>query len=835
MNSTNLNDATRRRHNSTFPRPSRRDFLAAAAAVSALLATRTWPQDAHAASPAAAESATPDALNALADRMEKQFKALEASARTIAREAFDPAALAASLGKEPAALLQWVRDHTSLVPYRGLLRGPAGVVMDRLGNSLDRALLLATLLRHAAHTARLANAQLTPAAATDLLSKTRPQPAPAPAQPAPTADFAKFKEFGLSEAELKARHEYTIKTSRQLADQTAARTAEQTPTIAKEVGAPAKKAPENAAESLRDHWWVQVQDQGKWTDLDPSLPDAKPGSRLADPRRTLDAKSGAPADASAGFPIDAALFHEIRLRVIAEQCTAGSLRESIPLEQVLRPADLLGQRLTLFHAPLQWPKELDLTDPDQAADKFKSAAMEQKSWQPVLMIADKSVTRLAVDNTGQSKQDGQKNSSPAGTVGGLGGFGGGFGGALGGGGEEKPAGNFTAEWIEYEFRTPGAPPRKVRREIFDLIGPAARAAGKGKKVDEPNIDDAAKLRRSLAMLEKIDLLPLACQIPGDFVEAIFTQGVLANRDFLIGATRAVAAGKPIPASPKPVPLPSQLYNWAVARHTWSRRAADLYQDRPNLVTYRLRLGADAAGNLTFGHGFDIIANDLAARPGAEAFQARLEQGVLETNAEAFLSAGPAPLFVKNTADLMHRSAAQNVPWIVVRNAKDPAWENVTVPPDVRTRIEQDLASGYVALIPKEPIASGVDPEEKDFGWWRINPATGETLGFMNRGEGQSLTERVIQQAILMIPSATAFGLKHYCKAHNSSEGMCDPCIIAAIGVLGFFVGFATGAAAWAIGEKGTVAFAAINMGWGTKSAVDYAGACIGSVMDKYTH
>src|SRR5689334_13070340 len=104
---------------------------------------------------------------------------------------------------------------------------------------------------------------------------------------------------------------------------------------------------------------------------------------------------------------------------------------------------------------------------------------------------------------------------------------------------------------------------------------------------------------------------------------------------------------------------------------------------------------------------------------------------------------------------MQRSAAQNVPWIIVRSPKDGAWETVTVLRDVRTRIEQDLASGYVALVPKEPVALDQNQEEKSFGWWRINPATGETLGFMNRGEGQSLVERAIQNAPLMIPSASA--------------------------------------------------------------------------------
>src|SRR5207302_2605850 len=33
----------------------------------------------------------------------------------------------------------------------------------------------------------------------------------------------------------------------------------------------------------------------------------------------------------------------------------------------------------------------------------------------------------------------------------------------------------TAEWLEFVIQAPGRPPQKIRRPIFDLIGPAARA------------------------------------------------------------------------------------------------------------------------------------------------------------------------------------------------------------------------------------------------------------------------------------------------------------------------------------------------------------------------
>ena len=69
----------------------------------------------------------------------------------LPRAEFDPAVLAAKLGKDPQAHFEWVRDHTWWAPYRGLLRGSKGVMLDCVGSSLDRAVLLGDLLRRAGY------------------------------------------------------------------------------------------------------------------------------------------------------------------------------------------------------------------------------------------------------------------------------------------------------------------------------------------------------------------------------------------------------------------------------------------------------------------------------------------------------------------------------------------------------------------------------------------------------------------------------------------------------------------------------------------------------------
>ena len=92
--------------------------------------------------------------------MDTGLREIEDGLRTAKRDRWDPAYVVERVGLDPAKLTAWVRDSTAWIPYRGLLRGPVGVLMDRDGNSLDRALLLAKLLELAGHEVRLARAQL---------------------------------------------------------------------------------------------------------------------------------------------------------------------------------------------------------------------------------------------------------------------------------------------------------------------------------------------------------------------------------------------------------------------------------------------------------------------------------------------------------------------------------------------------------------------------------------------------------------------------------------------------------------------------------------------------
>src|SRR3981081_1104580 len=59
----------------------------------------------------------------LADSVEKLIKLYTALDRDLPRDTFEPAAVVKEGGNVAEALFNWVRDNTSYVPYRGMLRG----------------------------------------------------------------------------------------------------------------------------------------------------------------------------------------------------------------------------------------------------------------------------------------------------------------------------------------------------------------------------------------------------------------------------------------------------------------------------------------------------------------------------------------------------------------------------------------------------------------------------------------------------------------------------------------------------------------------------------------
>jgi hypothetical protein len=296
----------------------------------------------------------------------------------------------------------------------------------------------------------------------------------------------------------------------------------------------------------------------------------------------------------------------------------------------------------------------------------------------------------------------------------------------------KGQGRLTAEWIDYETRSPGRPAQKIRRQVFDLLGPAARTE---KNVPRPKLEEADRLERGLGLMGETEILALGCKLPPDYVTHYAATAMLKNRQVLSRMFQEdvrVQAKNFTDRLKTLTPLPSPLYSLALARLGWGRHSCDVYLNCPNVLSHHkfLRLNKD---QVVLCQGFDIVSNEIAVFPGKHLspFLVRLEQGVLDTNAEAVLVGSCGR--VENIGQILAQATETGSEWVALRNLQDPGWQRVQVPKDSRTRIEKDLAAGYVVIVPNKASQGAL-------GWWRVDPSTGLTLGLGQEGWGQATAE-----------------------------------------------------------------------------------------------
>jgi hypothetical protein len=720
-----------------------------------------WAQEK--AEPAKKETAaepTPEDLKRMADEMERAFKALEAAEKEIPRDTFDPKAIVDKVGRDPVKLFEWVRDNTYWVPYRGALRGPTGVLMDRLGNSLDRSLLLAELLRTAGHKVRLVRGELTEEQSKQLLARVRsvprePLPRPTVASKKETDSLIeKFaKEYKFDPAAIQKNIEVSLLQSAKNAEGAVERMEEQMSMILKAVGKPDENMVNarrdrdavSQLEAMRDHWWVQRQDVKASTDLDPLLPDAQAGSSHGTQKQIFE-----PSAKTGDLRLDSEYCHEVRIKFVIEQWTTDGLQESIALIHTLRPAELFGARITVQHIPMHWPKDLDLFNEKEPLKKLKSTVLAENEWMPVLTVGTERFVQSSFTDTGETI------ASPLAPLlgGGAQGLGGNIGGILGGGrigqapgrGSKKDT-HLTAEWIEYEIQSPGQPVQKIRRQVFDLLGPAVRS---GKKAPEPAANEARRLERALNLLGETDILLEPCRFSPDFVEHAVLETALMFRTALPSVLRGGMQTDPkslgrlhentVRASPP-------LYLLARMRHGLSRKGRQSYLACTNVLAFHKYSLTDASGNLFLSGSFDIVSNRVAVHRDAEAepFLVRLEQGIMDTCVEALFSEGAER--VDNAAEITSRALARGISLVVVRSITEQALTQLKLPSDALARIKEEVAAGNVVYVPTLPVPTNGSAATA---WWSIDPRTGSTLGIGDRGWGQTSTEQALVLTVIVV-------------------------------------------------------------------------------------
>jgi hypothetical protein len=802
---------------------------------------------ARARAPEGAAATQPVDSRAIADELERRLAILQQMRDELPKPLLDASDVVTSMGKDkptPQALFEWVRDQTYWVPYRGVLRGEPGVLLDRQGNSADRSILLYGLLRACKHEARLARAKLSDDQATALLRRIRPFPVTPPndarsvAAAAPDIN-AIAQRLEVDAVDLRAQLDGLSLRGQRLAEDLAQRIGQQLPALEAACAklsdsaghAPPASAPTSPVEAIREHWWVQYRDGQSWIDLDPTASDAAPGQAQAAPESTLQ-----PQKLS---ELPEADLHLVQIGVVVEYLKRGELREVSVLQQKLLPGGLYGQPMRLYHVPIGTAHQLNALDPALNADTMKEAAAAEHEWMPVLEVGTTRVQRYSFTSDGmlndstlptfaQAALAGRKlvsgmerGSETAGSrVGRMLGGGRGMGGmgAARNDAATQPAtapaspgdDQLTAEWIEFRILSPGRAERTVRRTIFDLLGPANRVA---RHLSDLQFDKGRKIDRGLALIGQTEILCTPCQLPREYVSRLMADSLVSNQAALSGLLRATgdstltqekANEKTNELLSQLSPPPGPLYHLASSRGAFGALAAGkLFFDQPNIFARHMNVASDDAGNLFARDAIDIVANDLAARATdpSGASKARFEQGVWDTNLESAVQTtvlsdnnGGGVRRAANAADLYALSAAQQVEWITIRSASDSgALQRLQIPDDARARLEQDLAAGHAVMAPLKPILRDGAPR---YAWWRMDPGRGAILGVCETGEGGTAVEYntkiwvsfgiAVAAAALQFYGCGGWGQGWGRGVSRAKIGLCLACALLA-GVFAYFV------------------------------------------------
>jgi hypothetical protein len=231
---------------------------------------------------------------------------------------WEPSSLTDALDYDPGRAFAFVRDRIGFEPYRGLLREAEGTLAARAGNSLDRAVLLRTMLDLMLVPTRLAFGELDGDTAGRLIERAFEPPA----EPLPPAPDESVASLDLEAIATRAQRDYARLRA----------------ALADHLGGIGDGDRAQAALDVRAHAWVQAFIGGEWVDLDPTLADAQPGDVLTTATRTADA-------------IPTEEIATVTLTLLADILEGAVLEERTVLSEALPAWQAARQRIFLSFQP----------------------------------------------------------------------------------------------------------------------------------------------------------------------------------------------------------------------------------------------------------------------------------------------------------------------------------------------------------------------------------------------------------------------------------------------------------------------------------------------------
>lgn len=716
--------------------------------------------------------ATQDGIQESLDDLDAFVETVRTMRASFDVASFDVEELAFELAFEDAETITTrVHELVAYEPYLGVLRGPQGTLASGGGNAADQALLLARLLGDAGYETRVQRVMLDASAAERVLAQVRARtPDGGPRADAPTLeelvpDLA-AEDAAAFTAELEAIDATIHEEAERAAIELEARA---------ELG---RSVAPDLVEVARDYLWVEFRlgADAAWESAHPVLGTVGDAFGTLEPEETFEAQ------------IPETLQHRLRISASIE-VRRGDELATVPIMNAWeRPtANLYGVPLSFAVAPSEGGAALDGETPSFFVPVFENGLAPGGMF---FDLAGNVVPPEAAANPA------------AGVFQEVGGAFGEAGGALGGlgGDDDAPATTQELTRVFWTITTiaPDGTETDHERTLVDRIGADRRADGATTGRDAM---DAAPTIRQLVSAHT--LIVDTGRYGSDYVDHRSLGIVTKTFDYLHATYEALAAGtRPPEYGQEYVDAEEALAPLQLAREL--QRAPlgpDIVSFRPSpAVVVLSQRGGDRGAEI------DIVANprwSLAVGEGSPTFdpEASLRAGVWETRVEML------PLQARGDARSPALDALLGEGGVRLVRSSTQRPELGAMPAESVAAIERDLDRGYDVLVPASPDATIA-------GWWRVDPATGETLGRGGDGRGQViLEEEVLFFVGLGISAAFAmYGVKGCTEIEDDFASGC--CIVqnVALAGLGVAIGAIFFTAAW-------TAFFAMDVGYNVGTAL----------------
>ena len=599
-------------------------------------------------------------------------------------------------------------------------------MLGRAGNALDQAILLAGLIRDAGFDARIVRGQLTDSQAATLIEQMRYRPPELPAQ-----SLGAYKQALTDMIQMFAGSPEAAAPLLELVGSVPENLTSSIPEIMPEIEGIASALAERLSqrvefdpaainaelrEEAKDYFWVQYRDGAAdlWVSAHPSFaPDAAGPGDVA-----------VTATFTSAIPDE--LQHRVRFEIFIEQLIGGTVVQSPIMPAWERPAaNLIGVPISFYNQP----DGLTIENISESGS-YEGAVNRTQFFIPVFAgeVPDGGRFFGLSGFTAPADVAGTPFAAIFQTIGSAVSDAAGALANLGGSEASRSAATLVGQTIHITLLAPGGAQQAIERVVWR------------ESSTEPRDEEA--IRSALAT--RLTWMVTVGRYPEPWILRELLESFVRTKPLLQSLIRMshAASSQEFAATARTVDEDYQWLGHLLAFSLFDSGAdqlADLsYRPSPTIAAYRQPLNPLAETAISF----DVLANerhvvDLGSGEESPSVQpaAAVRIGVWESLAEQVALMTATGL---TSAAIFRRAADDDIPLHVLSLADSSSLSGVDVPDNMRDAILADLEKGYVVVVPEHAPQS-----LERTAWWRVDPKSGNTLGFLESGIGGAFEHRVL--------------------------------------------------------------------------------------------